>query len=213
MNGDSNNNTTGSVKRNTFYNIDVPEWRCENCGKFNQREARFCRSCGAPGPMAGMPANEVFVAEMPKKKGGAGKWVAIAAVIVIAVAAITFAVIKFVLPKDEPVTGSTGGQNQKITDTAGNDSNNGSGENEQPPTTTYSNYVVGGTYYVIPDEGINVRQGPGLEYSVVLNSDGKKVALRQGTAVVCEEVSEDGNWLRIPQGWICGWDGNETLVR
>lgn len=227
MNSDNNfKDTTGSVSRNTFYNMEAPEWRCENCGRFNHREAKFCRSCGAHGPVmtASTPAtNNFYVAEMPQKKSSAGKWIAIVASIVIVVAAITFVVIKFVLSEDDQSsTVTTNNQSEAPADTT--DSYTESGDEvilnqEQDDyasqeTTPNSYYTIGGTYYVQPEDGVNVRVGPGTNYDVVINQKtGKKVALRKGTAVECEGMSDDGNWMMISSGWICVWDGNETLVR
>lgn len=227
MNGEDKNNTLGNVSRNTFYNMEVPEWRCENCGRFNQRDARFCRSCGSPGPMPAIAGNDLYVAEMPKKRGTAGKWAVIIAAIVLVVAALTMAVIKFVLPEDSQSESLAAGNNTESADTSNKNSDvatddQATGDNQESAQAQY--YSVGGTYYIQAKEGLKVREGPGKSYSQIyreyLSPDeyaqslsGEYACLKQGSAVVCQEMSEDRNWMRVTSGWICVWDGTETLVR
>lgn len=89
-----------------------------------------------------------------------------------------------------------------------------------------SEFVVGGTYTVIADPNLFVRSEPeknddnilkkgdlvGDDYlQSVGDNDGATAGLKKGSTVECLEVS--GNWMRIPSGWICIYDGKDQLVR
>ena len=67
-----------------------------------------------------------------------------------------------------------------------------------------------------------IRYGPGTDYEVKkrseLTEDGQKHALDQSDAVLKEDtivtcLLSSGNWIKIPSGWICGKDGDESYVR
>lgn len=84
-------------------------------------------------------------------------------------------------------------------------------------------YIIGDTYSVDAESGLNVRTGAGKEYSLVgfnhLTENAKQhadgSALRYGTKVTCLEVKEiDAKhvWIRIPSGWICAIDNDSKYV-
>ncbi len=226
MNNDFNNRQTGSIDRNTYYFSDIPEWRCEYCGKFNNRDARFCCSCGKPGPMgAGDMAvnNEIFVAEMPRRKVKVGKLIAAFLAIVLVSASSIGGYIWYQHYKDDRSETETT-VTEEETEEAGTP-----GIAETTDTTDATDmsetsyYYEGGVYYVQAKEGLKVREGPGRTYDQVRRDflspeeyaqslKGEYAALKQGSRVVCQEMSYDGRWMRISSGWICIQDGNETLV-
>lgn len=90
--------------------------------------------------------------------------------------------------------------------------------NPKPP------YEVGKVYTVNVKTALNVRKGPGTNYSLVgyanLTPDGKKHAyltgaLKPGTRVNCLEVrilTPANVWIRIPSGWISAIDGDNKRV-
>ena len=83
-----------------------------------------------------------------------------------------------------------------------------------------SKYKVGKTYTT--KALLRVRTGPSTSYRwkkrSELTADGRKHAqsgtyavLKKGTKVTCQQVS--GNWMKVPSGWICCKEGNETYIK
>lgn len=103
------------------------------------------------------------------------------------------------------------------------------GSNPQPkPTPTPApapkpskpTYKVGKDYKL--QDNMRVRTGPGTNYSVKkrsqLTKDGQAhsvpgtwAVLKTGTEVTCLEVKN--NWMRIPSGWVCCYEGNEIYIK
>lgn len=93
-----------------------------------------------------------------------------------------------------------------------------------PEPTQKGGYEVGKTYTIKVNSALNVRTGPGTNYSKVpykeLSTNAKKHAnkfggLLNGTKVTCKGVKEVGNetWLKIPSGWICAKQGKNVFVK
>ena len=86
-------------------------------------------------------------------------------------------------------------------------------------------YEIGKTYTVDVNSALNVRTGPGTNYMLVgydgLTPDGKKHAtsygaLLPGTKVTCLELAKDTNgntWMKIPSGWVCAKQGDNTFIK
>ena len=96
--------------------------------------------------------------------------------------------------------------------------------NEADSASKQGKYIIGRTYTINVRTSLNVRRGPGTNYSLVgynnLTSDAKRHAtstgaLMNGTRVTCKEVKVIGNdvWMRIPSGWICAIAGNNVYVK
>ncbi len=77
-----------------------------------------------------------------------------------------------------------------------------------------------GKYYTVQTE-LNIRKGPGTQYSQVSRSklslsmrkktfNVKKAVLMPGVKVKCKKVK--GDWMKIPGGWICCKYDNELYV-
>lgn len=62
----------------------------------------------------------------------------------------------------------------------------------KPAITQSSKYVLG--LYVVNASGLNVRTGPGTNYS-------KKKIYVKGTKFDTYEIKN--NWARTPSGWVC----------
>lgn len=62
----------------------------------------------------------------------------------------------------------------------------------KPAATPTSKYVLG--LYVVNASGLNVRSGPGVNYS-------KKKVYAKGTKFDTYEIKN--NWARTPSGWVC----------
>ena len=88
------------------------------------------------------------------------------------------------------------------------------------PVTASSVYQVNKKYKVMTK--LNIRKGPGIEYarvkrSKLSNGMKKKVykrkyaVLKKGKKIKCKEVR--GNWMRIPGGWVCAYEGNSIYVK
>lgn len=90
-------------------------------------------------------------------------------------------------------------------------------------TRSLPTYKKGRTYTL--QANMNVRHMPLSSSSLVgyngLTKDGKKhdrdknSSLEKGTVVTCKDVYyySDEVWLRIPSGWICGYDENNVYVK
>lgn len=81
-----------------------------------------------------------------------------------------------------------------------------------------------GKSYTVQVNNLNVRTGPGTNYSVKakkeLTADGRKHSnskgqLKKGTKVTVLEVRKSGShiWIRIPSGWICAYNGAKYYVK
>ena len=95
-----------------------------------------------------------------------------------------------------------------------------SGNGLAPDVTASSVYQVNKKYKVMTK--LNIRKGPGIEYarvkrSKLSNGMKKKVykrkyaVLKKGKKIKCKEVR--GNWMRIPGGWVCAYEGNSIYVK
>ena len=93
----------------------------------------------------------------------------------------------------------------------------------EKPQASPERYSVGKTYTIKVATALNVRKGAGKDYKTVgysgLTADGKKHAnlygaLRSGTKVTVQDIKKVGNeiWLKIPSGWICGYNGSKAFV-
>jgi hypothetical protein len=87
-------------------------------------------------------------------------------------------------------------------------------------SSSTAGYRVGETYTV--QVYLRVRTGASTSYRwkkrSELTADGKRHAqpgtyavLKKGTEVTCLQVN--GDWIRIPSGWICCKEGSETYVK
>ena len=83
-------------------------------------------------------------------------------------------------------------------------------------------YTVGKTYTL--QANMAVRTGAGENYRQKKRSEltpgGKKgsldqtyAVLKKGERVTCLRTSNDGKWIRIPSGWICGRDGDKIYIK
>lgn len=90
----------------------------------------------------------------------------------------------------------------------------------KPKTPTFTT----GKTYTVQVNNLNVRTGPGTNYSIKakksLTKDGQKHAnskgqLNKGTRVTVLETKKNGSdvWIRIPSGWICGYYNNKYYVK
>lgn len=217
-------------------------WRCPSCGRFNKTGARFCTGCGSPntaGSQGGYmeygnydsygSEGSTYVAEPPKKKGGAVKVIAITLICLLAAGGIGFGVYKIIesrqdkkVAEEKPADTETGqtddGEATGDTDTD-DDSSQGNTYTE-PEDEGY--YVVGNTYTVVEKEGVKVRSGPGRNYDQLNRSDlsdeyyyqsddkGSKACLKKGAVVECLEMN--GNWMRITDGWVCVEFDGDVLI-
>lgn len=94
---------------------------------------------------------------------------------------------------------------------------------KKPEKQKLPTYTKGKTYTVQVDD-LNVRTGPGTNYARKkkkdLTKDGQKHAdaegqLKKGTKVTCQDAKANGSevWVKIPSGWICGYNGKKYYLR
>lgn len=83
-----------------------------------------------------------------------------------------------------------------------------------------SSYKVGQVYTL--QTNLKVRTGPGTNYRQKKRSEltsnarqhaqsGTYAVLKKGTRVTCQGVN--GNWIKIPSGYICGKQGNSVYIK
>lgn len=83
-------------------------------------------------------------------------------------------------------------------------------------------YTVGETYTL--QANVKVRTGASTKYRQKkrseLTAEGRKGSLNQtyavlkkGERVTCLQTSNDGKWIRIPSGWICGREGDKIYIK
>lgn len=101
------------------------------------------------------------------------------------------------------------------------------GKSKTQNKTPVLSYTAGKNYTLC--DNMNVRKGAGTSFAIKkvkdLTSDGKKhvintratdnAVLKKGTVVTVQQVKLNGAslWLKIPSGWICGYDSKYTYVR
>lgn len=73
---------------------------------------------------------------------------------------------------------------------------------------TNDEYIVGTTYKVQPNAGLNVRVSPSTSASFV-------VLLKKGTSVKCLEskLVQGDIWVRMNQGWCCARKGSSVYLK
>jgi len=215
-------------------------WRCPNCGRVNRPETRFCSGCGSARQMVNDNAygqygaygndNSTYVAEVPRKSGGAFKVIAIVLVCLLVAGAAGFGIYKFIdsrrggddnYAENPPQETTEDSSETDTSDTDYDEEDNDESADEEPVDNSDSYYVVGNTYTIVAKEGVKVRCGPGRSYDQIsrdsLSSEyksqslnGQLACLKKGAVVTC--LGMDGNWMQISDGWICVEYEGETLV-
>ena len=185
-----------TMSRNTAaYTFNGTEWICPACGNVNNGTAKFCTSCGAhrlsgydvnqPAYGAGPMHNphdvyNVQVAETPRKKSGALKFIAISLVTLLLLSAVGFTLWHFFLSelfqKEDGQVAVTEEQNtEQRSEENPNAADNSSSEQEEKTKESNANpnaadpkdtvieeekFIKGNTYTVVASDGVIVRRYP-----------------------------------------------------
>jgi hypothetical protein len=193
-----------TISRNTAaYTYNGTEWVCPSCGSINNGTAKFCTKCGAHrlssydinpsvGGYGAMPNTQeaygVQVAEVPKKKSGAGKAISIILISLLLLGGIGFAAWHFLISdllgnndnQTEVAQENQTAQSDEANPNAADNSNaNQATENKDSATDPNYNpnaadpnekvvdeseenskFKKGETYTVVDPDGVRVRREP-----------------------------------------------------